>query len=286
MVSMLLRKISQLLSPYIKEQLMVRRQLLGQELVIHTDTVRAEPDYDDAWMLACSQRAQVIFDVGANVGYDALLALTVSDVCQVVLVEANHEALAIAADNLIRNRLSTRARFVAAFAGARDDAIVQFWTVGAGAAGSIYKSHAVTAAQAHHAIQVPTITIDTLCTTMGLIPELIKIDVEGAEHDVLQGSSACAAKERTRFLVEMHSNPEMTMAANTENVLSWCREMRYQAWYLAEGKTLESPAQTQHRGRCHVLLQPQEWKYPDWLIGVKQSAALESVLNSHDGQPS
>jgi FkbM family methyltransferase len=64
---------------------------------------------------------------------------------------------------------------------------------------------------------VPTITIDTLCADFGLTPGLIKIDVEGAEYGVLQGSKACAKKGQTHYLVEMHSNPQMTMVANNKS---------------------------------------------------------------------
>lgn len=67
--------------------------------------------------------------------------------------------------------------------------------------------------------------------------------------------------------------------------MSWCRQLGYQAWYLAKGERLDSPAQTQHRGRCHLLLQPASWPYPECLVGIKQSATLEAVLIPRNGQP-
>ena len=263
----------------------VHGRILDREFIVREGTVPSQLDYDYAWVLACALEAEVFFDVGANVGYDSLLALLSPTIKRVVLIEANPEALSVAAENLIHNQLVSRAHFVPAFAGAVDNTKVKFWTVGTGAAGSIHQSHAVTAARANSFIEVPTITIDTVCADFCLTPQLIKIDVEGAEYDVLQGSKACAEKGQTRYLVEMHSNPQMTMIANTENVMSWCRELGYQAWYLAEGERLDSPAQTQHRGRCHLLLQPAEWPYPECLVGIKQSAALETAFTPRNGQP-
>lgn len=263
---------------------LVHGRILGRDFIVREGTVPSQLDYDYAWVLACALHSEVFFDVGANVGYDTLLALLSPTIKRVVLIEANPEALSIAAENLIYNHLASKANFVPAFAGHVDNSKVKFWTVGTGAAGSVHKSHAVTAAKANSFIEVPTITIDTLCADFSLTPELIKIDVEGAEYDVLQGSKACAEKEQTRYLVEMHSNPQMTMVTNTENVMSWCRELGYQPWYLAKGERLDSPAQTQHRGRCHLLLQPAHWPYPDWLVGVKQSAALETALTPRNGQ--
>ena len=264
---------------------LVHGRILDREFIVREGTVPSELDYDYAWVLACALHAEVFFDVGANVGYDTLLALLSPTIKRVVLIEANPEALSIAAENLIHNQLASKANFVPAFAGDVDNRKVKFWTVGTGAAGSVHKNHAVTAAKANSFIEVPTITIDTLCADFSLTPELIKIDVEGAEYVVLQGSKACAGKGQTRFLVEMHSNPEMTMVANTENVMSWCRELGYQPWYLAKGERLDSPAQTQHRGRCHLLLQPVQWPYPEYLMGIKQSAALETALTCGKGLP-
>lgn len=264
---------------------LVHAQVLGRDLIVREGTVPAELDYDYAWVLACAFHSEVFFDVGANVGYDSLLALMSPAIKRVVLIEANPEALSVAAENLIHNQLVSRASFVTGFAGDVDNSTVKFWTVGTGAAGSIHQSHAVTAAGANSFIEVPTITIDTLCVELDLTPELIKIDVEGAEYEVLQGSKACAGKQHARYLVEMHSNPQMTMADNTEKVMAWCREVGYQAWYLAKGERLDSLAQTQHRGRCHLLLQPASWPYPEFLVGIKQSAALETALTPRNGQP-
>lgn len=264
---------------------LVHGRILGREFIVREGTVPSQLDYDYAWVLACALHSEVFFDVGANVGYDTLLAFLSPNIKRVVLIEANPEALSVAAENLIHNQLASKASFVPAFAGDVDNSKVKFWTVGTGAAGSVHKSHAVTAGKANSFIEVPTITIDTVCANFGLTPDLMKIDVEGAEYDVLQGSKACAQKGQTRYLVEMHSNPQMTMLANTEKVMSWCRELSYQAWYLAKAERLDSAAQTQHRGRCHLLLQPAHWPYPECLVGIKQSAALEVALTPRNGQP-
>jgi FkbM family methyltransferase len=186
--------------------------------------------------------------------------------------------LAIAAENLIRNRLSNRARFVTAFAGDQVGTAVKFWTIGTGAAGSMYPQHAVSASRARSWQQVPTTTVDALCDTFQCVPDLVKIDVEGAEHRVLLGSTQCATHAQTRFLVEMHSNPDLIMVDNASRVLAWCQQTGYRAWYLAEATCLEDPHQIAARGRCHLLLQPSTWEYPVWLSHIKQRAALTEAL--------
>lgn len=244
-------------------------------LVVRDGGFDADPDfvdYDDAWIFECAKHAKIVFDVGANVGQSALLVLMCPNIEEVVLVEANQEALATAADNLIRNQLSARARFVGAFASDASNATVDLWTVGTGAAGSMYRGHAVSAASAGTVQQVRTTTLDEIAARYRLMPDLVKIDVEGAEAAVLEGSKRLVEHHKTRILVEVHSLPELSMARNASLLLDWAARVGYSVWYLAHGVKLESPELVQHRGRCHVLLQPRDWAYPDWLVGIAQSA--------------
>lgn len=253
--------------------------LLGREFTLLQGVVRT-PDYDDAWLLACSQHAATMMDIGANVGFTALLALAFNaDLEELIIVEPSPDALSHCAENLIRNHLVHRARFVCAFASNRDEDQAQLWTVEGGAAGSMYREHAITANRKNSSIRVPTITVDGLCTGYEVVPDLIKIDVEGAEHLVLEGSVACARKQQTRFLVEMHSNRELKMLDNARSLLAWCQLTGYKAWYMKTASALENPATIEHRGRCHLLLQPASWVYPEWLERLPQGAPLESVFD-------
>lgn len=257
----------------------VHQTLLGRELILRDGTIRDEIDYDDAWLCACVQQSKVMFDVGANVGQSSLMALLSPSIQKVVLVEANWEALAVAAQNLIRNGLSDKAHFVAAFAGEASDATVEFWTVGTGAAGSMYRGHALTAAKAGSMSRVPTIAIDDLCDRYGVTPDLVKIDVEGAEIKVLLGAKRCTKQKKTRFFVEMHSPPELSMVDNATQVLAWCKELGYVAWYMKGEQKLDTPEPIAHRGRCHLILQPADWEYPAWLRGIKQGSPIPGQLS-------
>ena len=252
----------------------VSQVLLGRELVFRAGTLRDDVDYDDAWLYACAKHSEIMFDVGANVGQSALMAFMSPRIKQVVMIEANWEALSVAAENLIRNNLSSKARFVGAFAAETSNASIDFWTVGTGAAGSMFQGHAVTASKHGSVTSVPTITLDDVCNGFQVVPDLVKIDVEGAEGKVLAGSVELAKKHRSRFFVEMHSPPELPMVRNAEIVLDWARSVDYSAWYLSGGVKIDTPTPIAHRGRCHLLLQPSSWRFPQWLVGIKQSAEI------------
>ena len=256
---------------------LVPTRLLGHEIYLRRGVVRNPPDYDDAWFLACAARARRVFDVGANQGQAALLALLCPSVEEVVLIDPNPQALTLASEALIKNGLSHKARFICAFVSSTSGESVRFWTVGAGAAGSMYAGHAVTAARMQKSYDVPTLCLDDLVAANTEVPDLVKIDVEGAERLVLDGAKFLASRRETKWLVEMHSNPELSMTDNANAVLRWCGENGHVAWYLAEGVRLETPAPIADRGRCHLLLQPREWPYPAWLMGVPQGASLDLV---------
>lgn len=119
-----------------------------------------------------------------------------------------------------------------------------------------------------------------MCDKYQTIPDLVKLDVGGAEHQALLGTIRCARHKRTRFLVEMNSNPDLSMLADAQNVMQWCQEVGYNAWHLAEETVLERPETIQNRSRCYPLLQLASSPYPEFLKGVREGAELDGVALS------
>lgn len=255
-------------------------KVLGRPLRTLPGTVRRQPDYDDAWWVALCREARQIFDLGANVGYTALLALLAGFPDRILLADPNPEALARAAYNLAVNGLIAPCCFHGVFVDEQANSQVRFYTLGVGAAGSTYPGQAESAAARDNWTWVETTTVDVLVQACGWIPDLVKIDVEGAEARVLAGAGQLATSRQTRFLVEMHSLPEWPMALNAQRILDWCREQDYRAWYCAEATELPDAVHIAHRGKCHLLLQPADWTYPDKLKSITQGAALPKGIDS------
>ena len=194
-----------------------------------------------------------------------------------MLVDPNPSALSVCAENLIFNGLSYKARFVCAFASSEAGKMVDFFTVGTGSAGSMFQNHAVTAKNVGSSFKVPTTSLDSLYFQYGVLPDLVKIDVEGAESLVLNGAQKIATQHKTRFLVEMHSIPELPMEDNAMRVMEWCESTGYRPWYLKEKVILEEPRQIAGRGRCHLLLLPTGTSFPIYLKSLEQGDPLENV---------
>jgi len=238
-------------------------------------TIRKNVDYDDAWYHVMASESVAIMDVGAHIGYTALLAFSTNDNIQILLVDPNPEALGVAAINMFRNGLSDRCQFECCFLSDVEGKRIKFYTVGSGSAGSIFPEHAVTARYAGSFQFIKTSTLDEICDQRDFKPDLIKLDVEGAEYQVLVGSSTTARASKPKIFIEMHSTPEMSMQSNTNDVLDWCKMHDYKAWYLKEHCELVDPSVVSHRGRCHLLLLPADTDYPESLRGIDQGSEIQ-----------
>ena len=248
-------------------------RLLGQHVKALPGTIRSEPDQDDAWFVWLARHRNSLFDVGANVGFTALVA-GLCNMKRMLLIDPNPAALSRAATNLIYNNLANHCGFVTAFVSDKEGETIRFYTVGSGAAGSMYAGHAQTAAASGSFMDVPTTTIDKLVADQGWTPDFIKIDVEGAEAKVLAGATQTARTARPWLMVEMHSPPELPMRENAALVLNWCKENRYIAWYMKEAAVMDHPDMVAHRGKCHLLLLPESEAYPEALAAIPQRAPL------------
>lgn len=253
----------------------VKINYLGNEYVVRNGTVD-KGDYDDAWMFAIAHHSQIIFDIGSNIGQSAFNMLHAPNVECVVLVDPAPFALTIAADTLIRNRMGHRAKFIAAFVSDTDGEKISFATTGH-SAGGIRHDNVPTNDSNPFIIGVETLTIDTLVAKLNLIPDFVKLDVERCEKQVLVGSTQLASNTKTRFMIEMHSSQDRPQKQTTEEVLEWCAHNGYAAWYLKEAQRIMTADPVAHRGRYHLLLQPEAWSYPEWLRGIAQGASVDTV---------
>jgi len=258
----------------------IRSEILGRKHTIIEGSQRESEDYDDAWLFALAARSKFAIDVGCNIGQSTLVMLWPGTIERIVLIEANSEALSICAENLITNGLSAKAHFVRAFASSTSGKEIDFYTVGAGAAGSEFGRHAQTAKSLDSKVKVATVSLDDTVRASGVFPDLVKIDVEGSEASVLAGSREIAQRRITKFLVEMHSNPDLSMERNAERILAWCDECGFTAWYLKEKAPLTDPGALAHRGRCHLLLLPSNQPLPDYLLELEQGASLKKALRT------
>ena len=256
----------------------VDSQLCGISLKTYRNSVRKKSDQDDAWFFALAKHHDIIFDIGANVGYTALLAMIQNPDREYILVDPNPLALQRAQGNLLENNLGFRAQYYSAFVSNTLNETVKFYTIGSGAAGSMHPSHAESAAAVNSFQNVSTVTLDYLFDYYNLAPNLVKIDVEGAETLVMEGAKNLAKKTKCTFFVEMHNVKGLGMEEAANLMVKWGQENNYKIWYLKTGEEINSGELLKTRGKCHLLLLPKEIPYFSYLKGIKQNAPLPEKI--------
>lgn len=272
-------KIKKIASSYLRRNNVFQDTYLsGVKLKTLPNSVRKKVDKDDAWFFTLAQNSQKIFDIGCNIGYTSLIAAIHKNTTNILLVDPNPEALSKASQNMIINGFGSRAKFVSAFVGDKDGEKVRFYTVGSGAAGSMFSSHAETAAAMKSFYEVEKITIDTLVEIAGFSPDLIKIDVEGAESLALLGALNIAQKQTAKFFIEMHSPKELPMVKNAQLIIDWCQENQYRPFYLKDMVELVNAEMIAHRGKCHLLLMPSNASIPEYIKNISEGAALPTFI--------
>ncbi len=77
-------------------------------------------------------------------------------------------------------------------------------------------------------LRVAATTLDDFCLTFRVRPDMLKLDVEGAEYDVLMGARDTIARDRPRMLIELHHFDGNLAGHPVPDLLSaWGYEIRW-----------------------------------------------------------
>jgi FkbM family methyltransferase len=201
------------------------------------------------------------------------MLLTIGTENSIICIDPNPTALHLCAKNLINNNLSEKATFINAFVGDSDNKEIEFYSSLNDAAGSIFRSFAKTSSSIGKSKKVSQQTADTICNKLNFIPNLVKIDVEGAESMVLNGLIN-TAKYNPYIFVEVHSGEELSIIENTKRILKWATDNSYIAYYLKDHCILKNDM-VKNRGRYHTLLVPKSLEFPKYLLNINENAQIQ-----------
>jgi len=145
------------------------------------------------------QPGATVVDVGANIGYNTLYAAwRVGPGGRVYALEPAQDNLAVLYANLFANRLTNV--WVLPYAAGSRRAVQPFFLRGAvSAVNSLFPDNFYAAVTATQAVRI--MPLDDL---LPAAPDLVKIDVEGAELDVLAGMARTLDARGVRLIVEWH----------------------------------------------------------------------------------
>jgi FkbM family methyltransferase len=162
----------------------------------------------------------VVLDLGANVGFFTLTAAALTGAGgHVIAYEPLPRNVAALRANIAVNRLSYVEVVEAAVSDRDGEAILNINE-------SDQEASLVHAATKRRVI-VRTVTVDAEMRRLGLTPDLIKIDVEGAEEDAVRGMLVTLRRARPVIVCEMHvdiprlDGPVPSLLRDAGYELSW-----------------------------------------------------------------
>jgi FkbM family methyltransferase len=110
--------------------------------------------------------------------------------------------------------------------------------------------------QTHHSVEVATISLDDFAEQRNLRPAVIKIDVEGAELDVLRGATRLLRRFRPALWLALHPDAIAASGARLQDIWDLLQDQEMVA--LSSGKPVEESWFCGQGGLFDVEIQPSE----------------------------
>jgi FkbM family methyltransferase len=193
--------------------------------------------------------ARCVFDVGAHVGFVSLpMSQAIGSRGRVIAFEPAEANL-----NLLRRHLHLNSidnvEVVEALVGDTPGEHVAFFELAepSGMNSLVVKKGSLTYRQSSRS----AISIDGFCRDNGLAPDVMKIDVEGAELKVLRGATETLARHRPRLFLSVHPPELSLLGESVKEVEDLLASLHYEFF-------TEDGAQTQHLSKGEFFVRPNQ----------------------------
>lgn len=205
-----------------------------------TMTTGTYDSYFTNYLEKMNLKNKVFFDIGAHIGYSSLVFTKLADQKGKTFAfepnEFNRERLGmqIEANGTYKNAIGIFPQALSNKSGTQEFVFtnnVDGWTSsGSFLAGAHTRMKDDTYEREYgfKRTKVPTITLDAFVAKHKIAPDIMKIDVEGAEHLVLEGGKGVLKKYKPTLLMELHS---IFATVETMRILS---ELAYKTHILHE----------------------------------------------------
>ena len=171
----------------------------------------------------------VFIDVGANLGIHSIIAAKhMGKHCKVIAVEPIKSNQKLLKRNIKLNKVSERVTLIPTAVSSKKGIQTMYFEDGFSPAAS-FKSESFL----NNSVKVQTETLDSIIFENKLLPNLIKIDVEGAEYEVLKGSKKTLSITNN-LLIEIHNYKLNEFNTSLAKILDYLKEFGFKYKILAE----------------------------------------------------
>ena len=179
-----------------------------------------------------------VFDIGAHVGLFSLAAaVRVGDSGRVVAFEPSPETLKVLRKHVALNGWNDRVTIMPAVVSDQSGTMT-FYTYHDSMAASLSRANVaelnVQRPKKVTAITVPAVTVDEYCRDTGYNPDVLKIDVEGAEFRVLKGAEQTLRAHRPVIWCEIHPLQMHNLGDDVESLTRYLADLGYVIEPIAE----------------------------------------------------
>jgi len=189
------------------------------------------------------------------------MAQTMATDGRIFALEASERACYLIRDNVAFNGLAGQVIVVNALIADHSGLALEFYGDAASGSASIipgYLDH-------NRRLSKATLALDDFISGNAIAPELIKIDVEGAELKALAGLVQTMHTIRPLVFVELHTWGNVTASGTAAALLPQLEALAYHMVYLRSKAIVSDAAVLADRGRCHVVLCPRQSPFLDQL---------------------
>ncbi|WP_228851060.1 FkbM family methyltransferase [Aegicerativicinus sediminis] len=144
-----------------------------------------------------SKKDSIVIDVGAHLGYFSCIASKLAPKGKVYAFEVDPLAYRLTQNNVALNKLYNVEVYNTAISNTNEGVSIN-------ALITPNPGIVINKITQEKVVKIPSTTLDQFCTENHISPELIKIDVEGAEFLVLEGMKNLLSREKMVIILEIH----------------------------------------------------------------------------------
>ena len=208
---------------------------LGGEVFRVDESLRRWDAAGEAWVF--QKMAEILkpgdgfLDIGANFGFHTLFAARQIGVKgQLIAIEPIPKNLRILRKNIQLNGIARNTRIEEA---AVSDSSAPFVAMGASVGGPDVTA-AIHMKPTEGTLQVPNRAWDSFSWSREFAPNLVKIDIEGAELSALKSGVEFLKRVRPVLLIEVHANLLPRFGASAQDLNDFLSRLGYKLWAREE----------------------------------------------------